>query len=135
LLPVEDNPLDRLWTDRPPPPLGAVTLHELRFAGDEATTKLARIRPEIEKLKADALVISDPHAVAWTFNIRGSDVSHTPLPLAFAVIPRSGRPSLFIDGRKLSNEVRHSLEVLANINEPGAFTDHLAALGREGKTV
>ena len=135
LLPVEDNPLDGLWTDRPPPPLGAVTLHELRFAGDEATTKLARIRPEIEKLKADALVISDPHAVAWTFNIRGSDVSHTPLPLAFAVIPRSGRPSLFIDGRKLSNEVRHSLEVLANINEPGAFTDHLAALGREGKTV
>ena len=73
--------------------LGPVTLHDLRFAGEEATTKLAQLRPEIGRLKADALVISDPHAVAWTFNIRGSDVAHTPLPLAFAVVPREGRPA------------------------------------------
>ena len=104
--PVEPNPIDEFWKDRPAPPLGAVTLHDIRFAGEAAETKLATIRPEIAKLKADALVVSDPHAVAWTFNIRGSDVSHTPLPLAFAIIPREGRPSLFIDGRKLGNDVR-----------------------------
>src|SRR5580765_3419872 len=70
LVPVAPNPIDAIWTERPPPPLGPVTLHDLRFAGEEATTKLAQLRPEIGRLKADALVISDPHAVAWTFNIR-----------------------------------------------------------------
>jgi Xaa-Pro aminopeptidase len=135
LVAVEQNPIDAIWTDRPAPPLGAVTLHDLRFAGEEATTKLARLRPEIGRLKADALVVSDPHAVAWTFNIRGSDVAHTPLPLAFAVVPREGRPTLYVDGRKLSNDVRHRLEAVADIREPGDFTRDLAALGTDGKTV
>ena len=59
--------------------------------------KLARIRDEIAKLRADALVMSDPHAVAWTFNIRGADVAHTPLPLSYALVPKDGRPTVFID--------------------------------------
>ena len=92
LVAIEPNPIDELWKDRPAPPLGAVTLHDIRFAGDAAETKLATIRPEIAKLKADALVVSDPHAVAWTFNIRGADVSHTPLPLSFADHPARGPP-------------------------------------------
>ena len=96
-------------------------LHDVRFAGEEAVTKLSRIRPEIGKLKADALVVSDPHGVAWTFNIRGSDVAHTPLPLAFAIVPREGRPALYVDGRKLSNDVRHNLEALADVREPADF--------------
>ena len=112
-----------------------MVLHDVRFAGEEAATKLSRIRPEIGKLKADALVVSDPHAVAWTFNIRGSDVAHTPLPLAFATIPRDGRPSLYVDGRKLSNEVRHALESLADVRAPDDFARDLAALGQAGKTV
>jgi Xaa-Pro aminopeptidase len=135
LVPIEPNPIDALWKDRPAPPLGAVTLHDIRFAGEAAETKLSTIRPEIAKLKADALVVSDPHAVAWTFNIRGADVSHTPLPLSFAVIPRDGRPSLFIDGRKLSNDVRHRLEKLADVRAPGDFAAELSALGAAGKTV
>src|SRR5207244_1866694 len=81
------------------------------------------------------LVVSDPHAVAWTFNIRGSDVAHTPLPLAFAVVPREGRPAIYIDGRKLSNEVRHRLEELAAVREPAEFDRDLAALGQARKTV
>jgi Xaa-Pro aminopeptidase len=135
LIPIEPNLVDELWKDRPAPPLGAVTLHDIRFAGEAAETKLSTIRPEIAKLKADALVVSDPHAVAWTFNIRGADVSHTPLPLSFAIIPRDGRPSLFIDGRKLGNDVRHRLEGLADVRAPGDFAGALAALGAAGKTV
>ena len=69
------------------------------FAGEAAdATSSTRIRAEIGKLRADALVVSDPHAVAWTFNIRGADVAHTPLPLAFAIVPQEGRPALYIDG-------------------------------------
>jgi Xaa-Pro aminopeptidase len=135
LVPVEPNPIDELWSDRPAPPLGPVKLHDVRFAGETAQVKLAQIRPEIAKLKADALIVSDPHAVAWTFNIRGSDIAHSPLPLAFAVIPREGRPSLYIDGRKLGNDVRDRLEQIADVREPAAFVRDLAALCEGGKTV
>jgi Xaa-Pro aminopeptidase len=135
LVAVEPDLFDAIWTDRPAPPLGAIRLHDVVYAGEEATTKLARIRPEIGKLKADALVISDPHCVAWTFNIRGSDVPHTPLPLAFAIVPREGRPALYVDGRKLANDVRHSLEALADIREPSGLAGDLAALSAAKKTV
>ena len=135
LVAVEPDLIDAIWSDRPAPPLGAVTLHDLRFAGEEAEDKLARIRAELAKLRADALVVSDPHAVAWAFNIRGADVAHTPLPLAFAVVPQTGRPALFVDGRKLSNDVRDRLEGLADVREPADFVQALAALGQARKTV
>jgi Xaa-Pro aminopeptidase len=135
LVAVEPDLIDAIWNDRPAPPLGAITLHDLRFAGEVAEEKLARIRAELAKLRADALVVSDPHAVAWTFNIRGADVTHTPLPLAFAVVPQAGRPALFVDGRKLSNDVRDRLEALADVREPADFIQALAALGQAHQTV
>jgi Xaa-Pro aminopeptidase len=133
LVPVEGNPLDAVWTERPAPPLGRVSVHDLKFAGEPSAEKIARVQEEIGKLKADALIVSDPHNVAWTFNIRGADVSHTPLPLSFAAVPREGRASLYIDGRKLSNEVRDYLETVADVREPAAFLGDLKALGT-GKT-
>ncbi|HWL31722.1 MAG TPA: aminopeptidase P family protein [Xanthobacteraceae bacterium] len=135
LMPTEPNPVDALWADRPAPPLGPVSLHDLRFAGEYASSKLNRIRTEIAGLRADALVVSDPHAVAWTFNIRGSDVAHTPLPLAFAIVPQDGRPTLYVDSAKLSNAVRHRLEEAAEVREPADFIRDLAALGEAHRTV
>ena len=135
LVAVEPDLIAAIWADRPAAPLGAVTLHDVRFAGEAAEDKLARIRAEVAKLRADALVVSDPHAVAWAFNIRGADVAHTPLPLAFAIVPQAGRPSLYVDGRKLSNDVRNRLEALADVREPSDFVDALGALGRQKQTV
>jgi Xaa-Pro aminopeptidase len=135
LVPVEANPVDAVWTDRPAPPLGPVVLHDLRFAGEEASAKLARVAAEVGKARADTLVISDPHAVAWAFNIRGSDVTHTPVPLAFALVPKEGRPALYVDGRKLTNTVRDSLEQLADVREPSALEPDLSALGAAGRSV
>jgi Xaa-Pro aminopeptidase len=135
LVAVEPDLIDAIWADRPAPPLGAVTLHDLQFAGEPAEDKLGRIRAELVKLRADALVVSDPHAVAWAFNIRGADVAHTPLPLAFAIVPREGRAALYVDGRKLSNDVRHRLEALADVREPDEFVRALSALGAEKRTV
>jgi Xaa-Pro aminopeptidase len=135
LVAVEPGIIDTLWTDRPPPPLGPITLHDIRFAGEEAATKLAQIQLEIARLPADALVLSDPHAVAWTFNIRGSDIAHTPLPLCFAIVPCDGRPALYVDPRKLSGDVRHRLATLADIREPDDLPRDLGALGEAKKTV
>ena len=135
LVAVADNPIDACWHDRPPPPLGAVVLHDLRYAGEDATAKLGRVRADLQKLRADALVVSDPQAVCWLFNIRGSDVPHTPVTLAFALLPTEGRPALYIDGRKLGNDVRHRLEELAEVRAPDNFEGDLAALGKAQRAV
>ncbi len=115
LVAVESNPIDALWTSRPAAPAGPVSLRELKFAGESAADKLKRVRIELVKLRADALIVSDPQNVAWAFNIRGSDVAHTPLVLAFALVPREGKPALYVDGAKLDNSVRHSLEEIADV--------------------
>src|SRR5581483_9983282 len=133
LVAVDGNPIDALWRDRPAQPLGPVRLHDLRFAGEDATGKLKRIAEELRKQRVDVLVISDPHAVAWAFNIRGSDVAHTPLPLAYALVSSEGKPALYVDGRKLDTGARDALAALADLREPSALTKDLAALS--GKAV
>ena len=136
LVPLEQNPIDTVWTvDRPPPPLGAVVLHAEKYAGEPAAHKLERIRAELAELKTAAIVVSDPHAACWTFNMRGSDVAHTPLALATAIVPGEGRPSVYVDGRKLTNSVRHALADLAELREPDVFAADLKALGAARKTV
>src|SRR3954451_3159855 len=135
LVAVESNPLDAVWTERPAPPLGPVAIHGTQFSGESEADKLGRIRGEIAKLGADALVLSDSHAVAWTFNIRGADVSHTPLPLSYALVPKDGRPTLFIDHRKLSNSARDHLEQNADVREPDALTPQLTDLAQRGASI
>ncbi|MDB5625126.1 MAG: peptidase, partial [Tardiphaga sp.] len=135
LVAVESHPLDAVWTERPLPPLGPVSIHAAEFAGEDEASKLARIVAEVVKLGADALVLSDSHAVAWTFNIRGADVSHTPLPLSYALVPKDGRPTIFIDGRKLSNAARDHLEKSADVREPDALASSLTELAKAGATI
>ena len=130
LVAVDSNPVDSIWTERPPPPLGPVSVHGTQFSGEIEAEKLKRIRLEIDKLGVDALVLSDSHAVAWTFNIRGADVSHTPLPLSYALVPKDGRPTIFIDHRKLSNSTRDHLEQSADVEEPDALTPKLTELAQ-----
>jgi Xaa-Pro aminopeptidase len=135
LVAVDGNPLDAIWTERPQPPLAPVAVHGAQFAGEAEADKLQRIRQEIDRLGVDAAVLSDSHAVAWTFNIRGADVAHTPLPLSYALVPKDGRPTLFIDHRKLSNSARDHLEQSADVEEPDALTQRLTALAQAGSAV
>jgi Xaa-Pro aminopeptidase len=128
LVATEPNPIDSAWRKRPAPPHGAIVPHGLEFAGEPAAAKLERIRAEIGKLNVDALVVSDPHVVAWSFNIRGADVSHTPLPLAFAII-MADSAQLYVDEGKLTDGAREALAGLADIKPGAAFAQDLAGLG------
>ncbi len=133
LVAVDLNPIDAVWTDRPAPPQGAVKRHPPRLAGESAKKKLARIAAALGK--ADALFVSDPHAVAWAFNIRGADVAYTPLPLAFALIPREGKPRLYIEAAKLNAATRTYLEEHAEIEEPTGLENDLERFGQEHRRV
>ncbi|MBW5437778.1 aminopeptidase P family protein [Bradyrhizobium canariense] len=135
LVAVDSNPVDAIWQDRPQPPIAPVTVHGMQHAGVTEAEKLTQIRSEIGKLGVDALVLSDSHAVAWTFNIRGADVAHTPLPLSYALVPKDGRPTIFIDHRKLSNLTRDHLEQSAEVREPDAMAPTLMALAKSGGSI
>ena len=135
LVAVAQNPVDSIWRERPAPPLAPVTVHDIKFAGVAPSEKLDQIRENIDRLGVDALVLSDSHAVAWTFNIRGADVSHTPLPLSYALVPKDGRPKIFIDPRKLSNSVRDHLEQQADVEEPDALATELETLAAGGAAI
>ncbi len=133
LVALASNPVDAIWRDRPEPPIGMVTQHKARFAGESAGAKLTRVR---EAMKDSAgLLVSDPHNLAWLFNIRGADVSHTPLPLGFAYVPADGRPSVFLDPRKLSPAIREALAQQAELREPEELVAFVEGLGRGGLRV
>jgi Xaa-Pro aminopeptidase len=128
LVATEPNPIDAACRNRAAPPHGAIVPHGLEFAGEPAASKFERIRAELGNLNADALVVSDPHAIAWMFNIRGADVSHTPLPLAFAIITAGGA-QLYVDESKLTEGAREAIAGLADIKPEAGFAQDLAGLG------
>ncbi len=127
---VEHNPIDLIWVDRPAPPIGTVSLHPIEYAGIEAPEKIAEIRKILADKTVSATVLSQADSIAWLFNIRGSDIAHNPVPLAFAILARQGKPELFIDGRKLPKTVRDSLAEIATIYEPLDFPMRLGALAK-----
>ena len=135
LVAVTSNPVDAVWHEQPAAPLAQVVLHDQAHAGEGTAEKLKRITDKLAALKADALLVSDPHNLAWIFNIRGGDVSHTPLPLGRAVIPAEGRPILLLDGRKLSNSVADSLSQVADIANPDTLDTVLERMSAGGKTI
>ena len=95
--------------------------------------KIARVRQAIGV--SQGLLISDPHNLAWLFNIRGADVSYTPLPLGWAYLPLEGRPVAFLDRRKLSAAGSQGLSRQADVLDPDALLDFVEDLGRKGARV
>ena len=80
---LEQNPIDRIWQDRPPRPAEPVRLHPVEHAGEEAVAKTERMGMAVAKAGADQLLITAPESIAWLLNVRGSDVPFNPLPLGF----------------------------------------------------
>jgi Xaa-Pro aminopeptidase len=134
LVPLEKNPVDRLWSNRPPPPLSPVRLHDEKYAGESVAAKLKRIRNELKKSGATHLVVTQTDNLAWTFNIRGSDVEHTPLSLGFAVIGPSSA-QIFMDERKVKNNIREALEGNSTFAPIEGFADALQNLPKDAKVL
>ena len=128
ITPVPENLVDAVWTGRPASPAGAVVAHPLELAGESVEAKLSRIREALGRGGCDALVISDPHNLAWAFNLRGGDVAHTPLALGYAVVPRTGRAALYLTSSAIDPALRDALSSAADIAGRADFDAALAAL-------
>jgi len=135
LVPVAHNLVDMIWADQPDAPLAPVTIQPARYSGREATEKLRQIQATVAESGADATVVTDPSSIAWIFNIRGKDVSNTPLPLSFGIIPSEGEPELFIDERKLAIEPRAYLTQLAKISPPSSLEEALQTRAQNKQSI
>jgi Xaa-Pro aminopeptidase len=132
---LDDNPLDAVWPDQPPPPLAPVTRHELRFAGESAEAKRQSLARKLAAERVGAAVLTAPDSIAWLLNIRGGDVPHTPLPLAFAILNNDATVDLFIDGRKLAPGLREHLGNAVRVAPPETFGEALDRLGAAKRRV
>lgn len=105
------DPLASLWTDRPPVPERPVAIQPLEFAGEEAASKIARIRRALRERHADGMLVSALDDIAWTLNLRGSDVHCNPVFVAFLLIAPDA-VTLYINKVKLSREVSDYLQTI-----------------------
>ncbi|MGE5540355.1 MAG: aminopeptidase P family protein [Gemmatimonas sp.] len=129
LVPAEPNPIDAIWTDRPPAPISRVRIHDARYAGTPSEEKRRTLAATLAAQGIDVAVLTLPDSIAWLLNVRGGDVACSPLMLAFALLHSDGRVDLFVDGRKLTSEVRAYLGSDVTLNPVDGFP---AALGRLG---
>ena len=140
LIALERNPLDAVWHDRPAGPIAPVVPHPEIYAGRSAAAKRAEVAQRLHDARLDAAVLSAPDSIAWLLNIRGGDVPHTPLALAFAIVrvDRSSRDAaidLFIDPRKLAPGMAAHLGNRVRVQPPDMFARGLAGLGKRRRRV
>ncbi|MCH8202709.1 MAG: aminopeptidase P family protein [Proteobacteria bacterium] len=133
LVPVDSNPVDAAWLDRPGEPNQPVVIHGFEFTGEESADKRARLAEELRRQGADAVILTALDSIAWLFNIRSADVLHTPVSLAYAVLGNDGRGLLFLDESKATDELRQGLGTEVTIRPKSGFIDYLRGL--QGRTI
>ena len=135
LVPCEDNPIDALWADQPPAPLGPIAPLPLRFAGTAAAEKREIVAARLAEKGAAAAVLSAPDSIAWLLNVRGADVANSPLPHSFAIVHGDGDVDWFVDRRKLLPEVPAHLGNAVHVLAPETMASVLDTLAGAGKPV
>ena len=103
------DPLEEIWKDRPSIPLKPVEIQPMEFAGEDVSSKIKRIRLALRAQHADGMLVSALDDIAWTLNLRGTDVHCVPVFVSYLLIA-SDKVSLFVDEAKVSSEIRAYLE-------------------------
>ena len=128
MVPVAANLVDTAWKDRPPAPMGQVSIHALALTGVSSEQKREQIGHDLAKARQDVAVITDPASIAWLLNIRGQDVDFTPFALGFALVHADGGVELFMAPEKISTETRTELGNNVAISPRDALPSALAKL-------
>lgn len=103
------DPLEQIWENRPSLPVNPVKIQPLEYAGETLASKVVRIRKSLRELHADGMLVSALDDIAWTLNLRGTDVHCNPVFVSYLLI-ESDKVSLFVDDNKLSLEVKLYLQ-------------------------
>jgi Xaa-Pro aminopeptidase len=135
LVPTPESPLDRAWTDRPAEPIAPIAIHEDTFSGESSGSKRSRIGEKLSQDAIDASVLTSPASLAWLFNIRGRDVTRTPLPLGSALLKADGTATLFVKPEKVTPALREHLGNEVSISNDDEFASTLASLSGQSVAV
>lgn len=103
------DPLEQIWENRPSLPANPVEIQPLEYAGETLASRVVRIRKSLRELHADGMLVSALDDIAWTLNLRGTDVHCNPVFVSYLLI-ESDKVSLFVDDNKLSPEVKQYLQ-------------------------
>ena len=133
LVAVKRNPIDAVWADQPQPSKARLTVQPDEYAGKGSPEKRHDMADWLVKEGADAAVLAALDSIAWTFNVRGTDVTHTPVALAFALVNADGTADLFVEGEKVGDDVRAHLGNGVRLHERHEFEAYLKGL--DGKLV
>jgi len=133
LVAVPRNPVDAVWAGKPDPSRARLIVHPDEFAGKSSAAKRQEMADRLKEMKADAAVLAALDSIAWTFNVRGADVDHTPVALSYAVVHADGTADLFVASEKIGDEVRQHLGNGVRVHERHDFEPWLAGLA--GKSV
>jgi Xaa-Pro aminopeptidase len=128
LVPVTQNPVDVIWAAKPQPSAAPAETLGDEFTGRNSADKRATIAAETRKAGANAVILSALDSIAWAFNIRGADVSRTPVVRAFAIVRDDATATLYTGPDKISAEVRAHLGPQVSIEPYEAFGPALEAL-------
>ena len=109
MLATEFYPADKIWQDRPARPSEPAYVHDVQYAGEEASEKIERLLTVLDNNDATGMLVTALDDIAWLLNLRGNDVAFTPVVIAFAYISRKEKV-LFIDDNKVTDEVRRHLK-------------------------
>jgi Xaa-Pro aminopeptidase len=135
LKPTSENLVDVLWTDRPQQPQSGIYHHPENMSGQATAKKLSLLAEMIKAKDCDCVVLTDPHSVAWTLNIRGSDISHTPIALLRALIFKDGTARLFIDPMRCPAKVKADFGKHVKLESPDKFKAALVQLAKKKQKV
>lgn len=127
---IDENLVDRVWEDQPPLSMDPIQVHPDDLAGQPITSKLVDVRKSMEKEQVDFLVISQLDAIAWLFNIRGTDVEFNPLVVSYALVSER-QAWLFVDSNKVTPGVKSHLGGQVTI---AAYDQFAEILKRETKS-
>jgi Xaa-Pro aminopeptidase len=130
-----ENLVDEIWADRPAPPASPIEVLGDNRAGRSSASKLEELRATLAADGADAAVLTLPESICWLFNIRGRDTPNTPFVLGYAIVPRRGQPTLFLDGRRIDAELKARLGKVARLADQQRLMPALARLGRPVRRV
>lgn len=133
LVPVPENPVDGVWSTRPPMPIAPLASLDDAYTGEASGDKRQRLGKKVAESGADVALICAPDSIAWLLNIRGGDVPFNPLTLAFALLHRDGAVEIFLDKRKL--RPRQHLGNAVAMQPLNHLDDSLELLGKAGKSV
>ncbi|WP_293882896.1 aminopeptidase P family protein [Sphingomonas sp.] len=128
LVPVTANPIDAVWDDQPVQSQARISVQETALAGRSSADKRAEIADWLTKEGLDATVMTALDSIAWTFNVRGTDVTHTPVGLAFAILNADATADLFIAPDKIDDAVRGHLGNGVRLHDRTEFATALSGL-------